>query len=503
MCLDCAADLDVDERDRRAGRPVGAGDCGAACRAHVPDAPADAGPAEPATGTADRRGEPNRWQGPGRTTAACPASRAIRGSASLRDHLRRALHPGHPAAAVLAPRASARTTRQPASHPAPRTPPGCAMSAATTTTTGHAGLAAAADEDLIARVAGGDRDALGELYRRHRGWCRGYVLGRIARGDDADDVVQETFLRAAKQAGEYRANDGHPVPQWLCYLAGGKLIDYGRHEVHPYLAAARGAREQLRRPVTESAEGRVREAISERVQGRAVQADSGGAARDPAALHRRARPGAGCRDRRGAETVVSPASRLRAAQASQGVGRPRPRSPLTVAGRAPPRSTEQGVGGEAVTTCPPRSRGCTATASASSESNLYRYRQDAARRRTPTWRTARKPRRIDATGLPRLHPTRTRHRCGQRARSRGAPPQAAHRCRFDRLPTPPRTHGRRRRLRKHRHARPAPTQSPTRHTACRQRRAHKIEDRHHAHGQQRPPRNRPHWGRARRAGTGR
>jgi RNA polymerase sigma-70 factor (ECF subfamily) len=130
----------------------------------------------------------------------------------------------------------------------------------------HARLDAASDEDLLARVAGGDREALGEVYRRHRGVVRGFVLGRIARGDDADDVVQETFLRAAKQAGDYRAAEGRRVPQWLCYLAGGKLIDYGRREVHPYLAAARGAREQLRRPVTQSAEAREATPLSERVQ---------------------------------------------------------------------------------------------------------------------------------------------------------------------------------------------------------------------------------------------
>jgi RNA polymerase sigma-70 factor (ECF subfamily) len=137
------------------------------------------------------------------------------------------------------------------------------MTAATVT---HTRLDVAADEDLLARVAGGDREALGELYRRHRGVVRGFVLGRIARGDDADDVVQETFLRAAKEAGDYRADDRQRVPQWLCYLAGGKLIDYGRHEVHPYLAAARGAREQLRRPVTESAEAREATPLSQRVQ---------------------------------------------------------------------------------------------------------------------------------------------------------------------------------------------------------------------------------------------
>jgi RNA polymerase sigma-70 factor (ECF subfamily) len=138
------------------------------------------------------------------------------------------------------------------------------MSAAAVTTQAY--LDVVSDEELLARVAGGDREALAELYRRHRGVVRGFVLGRIARGDDADDVVQETFLRAAKQAGDYRTEDGHPVPQWLCYLAGGTLIDYGRHEVHPYLAAARGAREQARRPVTESAEAREATPLSEPVR---------------------------------------------------------------------------------------------------------------------------------------------------------------------------------------------------------------------------------------------
>jgi len=136
----------------------------------------------------------------------------------------------------------------------------------TAATAARVDLAAAADEDLIARVADGDRDALGELYRRHRGVVRGYVLGRIARADDADDVVQDSFLRAAGQAGQYQAEDGYRVPVWLCWQAGAQLRDYGRGTVHPYLAAARSAREQARRPVTETAEQREATPLSEPVQ---------------------------------------------------------------------------------------------------------------------------------------------------------------------------------------------------------------------------------------------
>jgi len=121
------------------------------------------------------------------------------------------------------------------------------------------------DERLLARVAGGDRDALGELYRRHRGTVRGYVQARIARSADAEDVVHDTFLRAARQAGEYQAGDGRPVSQWLCYHAAWQLREHG-HRVGSYLAAAREARAQAQRPVTESAEAREATPLSEPVQ---------------------------------------------------------------------------------------------------------------------------------------------------------------------------------------------------------------------------------------------
>ena len=140
------------------------------------------------------------------------------------------------------------------------------MSAAIMATPGARGSDQASDEALVAQLAGGDRVALGELYRRHHGTVRGYVLGRIARPDDADDVVQETFLRAAQQAGDYRAEKGYRVPVWLCWQAGAQLREYGRRDLHPYLAAARSAREHLRRSVTETAEQREATPLSEPVQ---------------------------------------------------------------------------------------------------------------------------------------------------------------------------------------------------------------------------------------------
>ena len=61
-----------------------------------------------------RRADPAGW-GRGGTAADCPASRALRQrSASLRDHLRVALDPGHPAAAVSGAPAGSREEHAPA-----------------------------------------------------------------------------------------------------------------------------------------------------------------------------------------------------------------------------------------------------------------------------------------------------------------------------------------------------------------------------------------------------
>lgn len=60
------------------------------------------------------------------------------------------------------------------------------------------------DEVLVARCRAGDRAAFRELYLRHAR----YVAGAVARwlGDDAelDDIVQDTFVRAAERLDSLR-----------------------------------------------------------------------------------------------------------------------------------------------------------------------------------------------------------------------------------------------------------------------------------------------------------
>ena len=71
-------------------------------------------------------------------------------------------------------------------------------------------------KELLAQVAAGDRDALGELYRRTRTAVYGLALSYLKRQGDAEDVTQNTFLRVWDCAGQYR---GGRAMSWLLTIA--------------------------------------------------------------------------------------------------------------------------------------------------------------------------------------------------------------------------------------------------------------------------------------------
>jgi RNA polymerase sigma-70 factor (ECF subfamily) len=79
------------------------------------------------------------------------------------------------------------------------------------------------DADLIARVLSReDHNAFGELVRRYQSPVRAF-LTRMARGDShlADDLAQETFLKAWKKLPTYRG--GARFSTWLFGIAMNEL----------------------------------------------------------------------------------------------------------------------------------------------------------------------------------------------------------------------------------------------------------------------------------------
>ena len=68
-------------------------------------------------------------------------------------------------------------------------------------------------QQLLIRVAGGERDALAELYRRTRTAVYGFALSYLKNAQDAQDLTQDVYVRVWDCAEQYRLT-GSPMG-WL------------------------------------------------------------------------------------------------------------------------------------------------------------------------------------------------------------------------------------------------------------------------------------------------
>jgi RNA polymerase sigma-70 factor, ECF subfamily len=73
------------------------------------------------------------------------------------------------------------------------------------------------DPELIRRLASGELGALGALYDRYQAPLRRFIVRSTGDGEDVDDLLQATFLAAAKSAARY---DGRASCRpWLVGIA--------------------------------------------------------------------------------------------------------------------------------------------------------------------------------------------------------------------------------------------------------------------------------------------
>jgi RNA polymerase sigma-70 factor, ECF subfamily len=70
-------------------------------------------------------------------------------------------------------------------------------------------------------------DAIRQLYSHHAKALHSYVLRFCQDGASADDIVQETFIRAWRHLPQLRA-DGRPIRPWLFRVARNLLTDADR-----------------------------------------------------------------------------------------------------------------------------------------------------------------------------------------------------------------------------------------------------------------------------------
>ena len=88
------------------------------------------------------------------------------------------------------------------------------------------------DEELLARVADGDRDAFGDLYQRYARAVLGLAIRRLGDRGRAEDAVQAAFASVWRAARSYKRERG-PVAPWLYAVARNAIADRGRARTEP------------------------------------------------------------------------------------------------------------------------------------------------------------------------------------------------------------------------------------------------------------------------------
>jgi RNA polymerase sigma-70 factor (ECF subfamily) len=78
--------------------------------------------------------------------------------------------------------------------------------------------------NLMDRLAAGEQAALGEFYDRYAGLVNALALRILRDGADAEDIVQEVFLQAWRQAARFDTARGTPEA-WLCTIARSRALD--------------------------------------------------------------------------------------------------------------------------------------------------------------------------------------------------------------------------------------------------------------------------------------
>ena len=87
------------------------------------------------------------------------------------------------------------------------------------------------DEQLVADYLAGEEGAFSELVERHLKTVYSFVARFVGDTHEAEDIVQETFLKAWKSAKQYR-QESSKFKTWILRIARNSAIDFLRKRKH-------------------------------------------------------------------------------------------------------------------------------------------------------------------------------------------------------------------------------------------------------------------------------
>ena len=84
------------------------------------------------------------------------------------------------------------------------------------------------DQGLLNSYLSGDQSAISQLIERHSRRVREYIRMMVKDDDVADDIFQETFIKAVRVIDEGRYTDNGRFLSWILRIAHNQVIDYFR-----------------------------------------------------------------------------------------------------------------------------------------------------------------------------------------------------------------------------------------------------------------------------------
>ena len=115
--------------------------------------------------------------------------------------------------------------------------------------------------DVLA-LQGGEDEALDRLMEKHRSAINSFIFRMVGDAADAEELAQETFVRAYFQIGRYRPEA--PFAAWLYQIARNLCLDHFRSRA--YKARLKSQSIEALQHESSTEEERVSDALEERVE---------------------------------------------------------------------------------------------------------------------------------------------------------------------------------------------------------------------------------------------
>ena len=94
------------------------------------------------------------------------------------------------------------------------------------------------DEQLVKAYAQGSNEAFDTLLKRHQNKVFNYILRVVKNEDVANDIFQETFVKAILTIKQGRYTENGKFPAWISRIAHNLIIDFYRQEKSENLQSA-------------------------------------------------------------------------------------------------------------------------------------------------------------------------------------------------------------------------------------------------------------------------